>query len=739
MRFAHPFTIAFAVTLSCLATATFIIALALWQPSLGLDLAIPDEGEGLVIAGVDRPGLEPLLGRHMLALGAPGGPLLPVDAATLIEEPDKLNDGALIRAFREDQDRLRQVLAGESAVLLLDVDGAEIGQEIPLRPTRPLADLPIGFWAQLFTGVAGVLIGGWIWAMNPGRASHVFLFLTAIGLMASACSAALYSGRELALSRAAYEVLAPVNSFGSLLFGAGLIGLFLCYPRQLARPVLCWLPFPILLGPVVFYGLTGIGNPMFFLHLPIVLALSTILTLLVVQWVRARQDPLSRAALKLVAFGIILGAGGFVLTTTLPALLGLPGQVSQAMSFPLFLLVFGGVALAVRRYRFFDLERWSFRLLFYVIGGLVLVLLDAVLVYSISSERRPMLGALLLVFLLLYLPLRDWLARLVFSRRRKDFPLASLVRAADAIALARDREHQEALWHELLTSEFAPLAIEVDTGPGRPFVTIEQEGAALAVPAIAPLPALRLSWKDRGRSLFSPEDARQAQDILAILKQLVEGRQAFEAGMNEERERIARDVHDNLGIRLNSALGQSEAAQKDALIRETFTDIRRILTRGDGGAAALDDLVADLRNELGDYLEVHGMACDWPLSEVTGVQLSPGVAHALRSLLRESVHNAVRHSGASSVRIEVLAKADGVKVSASDNGGQRRGRDSARVPSLIGEGGNGLQNLRRRILDVGGRASFAFVPGQGFRVEAEMPFTARRGEPEASDRDEAVA
>ncbi|MGI3164799.1 sensor histidine kinase [Pseudooceanicola sp. 200-1SW] len=738
MRLARPFVLAGGITLACLATAFAVLFWALSQPTLGLDLAVPSQGAGLRIVAVDRPELAELAGARLLAIAAPGGPDLALDRQTLIEEPDKLNDDALIRAFRADQDRLRAVLAGEVAKLLLQQDGQTRRETVPVQPGRPFGDLPAGFWAQVLTGVAGALIGGWIWAMNPRRASHVFLALTALGLFVSALSAALYSSRELALTERAYEVLAPLNSVGALLFGGGLIALFLTYPRRLLSPRLSLLPLVLLLAPLLVNVLTGIGNPVIFLHLPIVLALTGILALLATQWICARRDPLARAALKLVGLGIVVGAGGFVLTTTLPALVGRQEAVSQAFSFPLFLLVFAGVALAVRRYRFFDLERWSFRLLYYVVGGMILVLLDAFLVFSVSSDHRPLLAAALVVFLLVYLPLRDALARLFFARRGKAFPLTALVRAADAIALARDPARQEALWKDLLVAEFAPLAVEPCPGATALDVRIEEEGAALSLPATPPLPAFRLRWKDQGRSLFSPEDRRKAEDILAILKQLVEGRQAFEAGMYEERERIARDVHDNIGIRLTAALGQAETAHKDDLIRETFTDIRRILTQGQGGAVPMADVVADLRAELGDYLDAHGIRCRWPLPECGEVALSAGVAHALRSFLRESVHNAARHSGADLVGVDLRLGDQGFRVAVWDSGagggaGAGRGRAEPRVQSLIGEGGNGLRNLRLRVSDVGGRMQVTQAPGQGFRIEADMPFVARRAEQAEQD------
>ncbi|WP_417269449.1 sensor histidine kinase [Celeribacter sp.] len=725
MRYFSPLALAITVMLGVLGSVIIVLWLAVSQPSLGLDFSIPDEGKGLIISAVDAPELEALSGARLVAIGAAGEPRITITSETLLEEPDKLNDGALIRAFREEQGRIRSLLSNGDVVLYWSRDDRDGETTVKVQSTRPISDLPFGFWAQLITGVAGVMIGGWIWAQKPKRLSHIFLFLTGVGLQLSAFSAALYSGRELALSARAYEVLAPMNAGGALLFGAGLVGLFLRYPRPLAPAWASWLPLPLLCLPLAREIVVGGGNPVIYLHGPIVLALTAILISLVAQWIVARHDPVSRAALKVIALGVVMGAGGFVVTTTLPALLGLNSHVSQAHSFLLFLLVFGGVALAVRRYRFFDLEQWSFKLMFYIGGALVLILLDAFLVFALSVERQPAFGVALLVVTLGYLPLRDTLKDWVFTGRKDSLPLTHLVRTADGIALTRDRQKQEVLWRDLLQREFSALSVDLTAPSGATVACIEDEGAAMIVPAVPPLAEVRLRWKDFGRRLFSSRDAQKAQDIVTILTQMVEARQAFVAGMNEERERITRDMHDNIGIRLTTALTQSDVANKNDLIRETFSDIRKILSHSDNGTSSLGDILADLRVELTEYLDAQGIAFDWPLHDHSDERPSSGVAHALRSMLRESVHNAARHSGADCVRVRVEIDEAEFRVTVSDTGRGLRGAGTVDVPSLSERGGNGLANLRRRVSDVGGRVTIMPSNEPGFRISATLPFTAR--------------
>ena len=737
MRSLTPFRLSLAVTVMGIAAAAITLVLGLSQISLGLDFAVSADGQNVEIVGIDAADLEHLRGVRVVGIAPAEGTttqVIPITPQTLIEEPDKLNDGDLIAAFRQEQGAINALLRAPEVILLTERDGARESVTIPTAPSRPLGDMPLGFWAQLFTGFAGLLIGGWIWALRPGSASHQFLFMTGFGLALSAFAAAIYSSRELALATAAYNVLAPLNVAGALLFGAGLIGIFLRYPIKLVANWLCWLPLPLLFAPLIASLFGATGNPVYFLHLPIVVALVAILVLLLVQWFKAGHDAIARAALRLVATGVAIGAGGFVFTTTLPALFGIDSRISQALSFPLFLFVFAGVALAVRRHRFFDLERWSLQLLFYIGGGLVLIALDAILVLLLSVDRRPALAVALVTVTLFYLPIRDRLARRLTPGRGDEVQLSALIRTADEIALSRDPAKQLQLWKDFLADEFDALSVEPVSMTDSVTPVIADEGAALVLPPVSPLPAIRLTWNARGRRLFSRSDLRKATDITNILRQLIEGRQAFESGMNEERNRIARDVHDNLGMRLTSALRQQDSDHKNLLIRETFADLRRILTEDNGEIAQMDEVLADLRVELSDYLDAIGREMDWPLTETQDVMLSASVAQSLRAVLRESVHNAARHSDAERVSVGISLSDSGFSLSVRNQGSATAASPLEPGSPRLGQGGTGIENMRRRIEGVGGRLEIRRLPKDGFEVFAQMPFIARSPDTNAADR-----
>src|SRR5690606_1790610 len=123
---------------------------------------------------------------------------------------------------------LSRGLRAAGPVQIVSADGQEIA--MPSLRWRPVSDLPAVFWGQLATGLFGFLFGAWVPPLRRDGPAEALLFLSGVGLMMSANAAAIYSTRELALPAALFRTLSAVNHLGALVFGMGMVGLFLCYP-----------------------------------------------------------------------------------------------------------------------------------------------------------------------------------------------------------------------------------------------------------------------------------------------------------------------------------------------------------------------------------------------------------------------------------------------------------------------------------------------------------------------------
>ncbi|MFP4326449.1 MAG: ATP-binding protein [Paracoccaceae bacterium] len=720
-RLATPTTLLFGIGVLGLLIASLTLWLSIRQPWLGLDLVPPEDGPGLLLREASGPAGAIPAGVRLLSVGTAGGAAITLSALTLIEEPDTLPDKTALHAFRAEQERIARALRSGSALLTWQAaEAAPRTTAVTPLAARPLADLPPVFWVQVLTGFAGLLLGGWVWSLKPTGRAQGFLLLTGLGLAVSASAAAVYSTRELALPGTTLALLQALNAWGALAFGAGMIGLFLSYPRRIAPAWLLWAQAFVLLSWWAANILGLIRSNALGFQLPIVVALLAILVCVMAQRRATRGDLPARAALRLFGLSIVIGAGGFVLTSIVPALLGLPSAVSQGYAFALFLVIHVGLASSVLRYRLFELERWSFNILYYMGGVALLLVLDAILIFAVALDRAPALGLSLLVVALIYLPARDWAAWRL-RRGRTHRAVTNIVRKADGVLRALDAEERDARWEALLRDTFEPLAVE-PVAPSEGPCRIEEEGVALLVPGVSGIVGKRLRWREGGRRLFTPEDIARAEEIRAILAQLVEGRQAFEAGVTEERARIARDIHDNIGVHLLGALHSPDPRRKDELIRETLSDLREIIANANGGELELSEILADLRRDMAELLEASGIALDWPMPSGPGLTMSPRMAHALRSVLREALNNAHRHSGAQRVTVRVAAQDGWVHLCVSDDG---RGLPQESAPGIArlndGRRGNGLDNMRSRVEDMGGQFSRGPAPGGGLRIEAALP------------------
>jgi len=184
----------------------------------------------------------------------------------------------------------------------------------------------------------------------------------------------------------------------------------------------------------------------------------------------------------------------------------------------------------------------------------------------------------------------------------------------------------------------------------------------------------------------------------------------------EERRRIARDMHDNIGVQLMSALHTEELLRKDRLVRDALADLRDIINAV-GAEAALPDLLADLRLEFAELLAARGIAFDWRVLEPDHIQLAAPGVQTLRAILREAVSNAFRHGEPSRIAVQIVTNAAGLLVEVSDDG---RGFELVEVA-----GGNGLSNMRQRMAALGGRLTI--LPSErGVRVQAQFPLAGPR-------------
>lgn len=190
-----------------------------------------------------------------------------------------------------------------------------------------------------------------------------------------------------------------------------------------------------------------------------------------------------------------------------------------------------------------------------------------------------------------------------------------------------------------------------------------------------------------------------------------------ETAVLEERQRIARDLHDGLAQELaylarnldslgGDASGDTLRRLLRAVERAQFESRRAVSTLAAPAGQAIETALA---NAVGEIAERFQVVLDLDL--VPGVRLSAARTEALVRIACEAVTNAARHSGSSRIRLTVERDGSRVRLGVSDTG---CGFDTA------AQGGFGLVSMRERAHSVGGELCISSAPGRGSDVEVTL-------------------
>jgi signal transduction histidine kinase len=223
---------------------------------------------------------------------------------------------------------------------------------------------------------------------------------------------------------------------------------------------------------------------------------------------------------------------------------------------------------------------------------------------------------------------------------------------------------------------------------------------------------------------------RQVEDRTAELATQIHNRQRVEhqQAMEQERARIAQDLHDELGSGITE-IGMLVTVAGSASGTEPGRPLKEIGDRARQMVTALDEIVwamnpkHDSLMSLVSYsclyadrlLKLANIACqlkgtvDLPDRAVSSVH-----RHEFFLAFKEAITNVIRHSGATEVRLGVRLIGNRLRLSIADNG--RGLAADART-----QGGDGLVNMRARLEKMGGRFGIASQRGRGTTVRFYMP------------------
>ncbi len=195
----------------------------------------------------------------------------------------------------------------------------------------------------------------------------------------------------------------------------------------------------------------------------------------------------------------------------------------------------------------------------------------------------------------------------------------------------------------------------------------------------------------------------------------------------EERQRFTRDMHDGIGGQLLSMLIKSrsgaldpEALEKD--LSHSINDLRLITASLDASDGSLHDALKGFAVRVEDQVRAAGMALDWQeAAKVGAIVFPPRATLDVLRIMQEAVTNAIRHSGAASLSLDIGLGA-GLTVRICDDGAGLPVNWEARL-------GAGIRNMRDRAERLGGTIEFGTAAARrGTCVTLQVPVPRTSGQ-----------
>jgi len=243
--------------------------------------------------------------------------------------------------------------------------------------------------------------------------------------------------------------------------------------------------------------------------------------------------------------------------------------------------------------------------------------------------------------------------------------------------------------------------------------------------AILVLLGALLAWLFYNRTKLKQEAKLQA----AVLSQQQIAAAAILQAEENERQRIAKDLHDGVGQIMSAAKMNLSSFENDLQFKdeEQKLSFERIISLVDEGCREVRSvshqmmpnvlLKSGLGKAVTEFLDkidqkvlkvnLHTEGLNEHIEETTEI--------VLYRVLQESVNNVIKHSGASELDLSLIKDADGISATIEDNG---RGFDSK---NLSEKAGIGLKNMKARVEYLKGTIDFDSSPGKGTLVAIHIP------------------
>jgi len=649
------------------------------------------------------PRLKPFVGRVLVGSLKADGSVALVDALALRRSPRWITHDIDRQRFISMQERLSGLLSQHAAQLVFD-NGQVVETHI-----APLALSGLGamFWLLSFLALALYMVAMAVLLARPSVRNLLYAAIAAcqagtLGFMAVESTTLLVLPLPFTTWNLSMRMALDLITVGAVVHTAAM------HPRRLpGASAIAWLGWAGMLTLLVFLSSGWLLGTWWWMQGTMVLMGSVAMGLLTWSY-RLEPHP---SALVLRRFVLIAISTLSVLSVALIASERAPGihqQIASAGPMTWYILLSSLLLLMPYLSKSQQVMR-EFSLVAAI--STLATTLDLIFIAVFSLGQFTSLTLALFLSLGLYSGSRQWL----LTRLRHENVLTTERMFEKLYRIAREVEaHPErtsTLLLQLLRELFVPLeAAVVDKSSQATRVLGNGSTLVVPIPNVTPHEdagqhSIVIRFAHRGHRLFTSEDARLAERVVEQLRRAVAFDNAVEQGRNEERLRLAQDLHDDIGARLLTLMYKAQSPEMEDYARHTLQDLKT-LTRGLAASShPLSHAAAEWKADLTQRLTAAQVSLGWSFSTDREVTLNVVQWSALTRVLRELVSNVIAHSLARRVEIDFQLENDRLDLSVTDNG-------NGRNPQAWSHG-LGLGGVRKRVKQLGGEVEWQEAPSGG--------------------------
>ena len=697
-----------AAVVACL--TVFLLARVMANnPHVAADWRVTPTG-GLELVYTNVPGLKEQVGKELVGIETAPGAVLAFDALGLTHSARWLAD-----------DRQRDRLIASRLAVAREVESGHVllvfndGHRIDVVPrARGYAGLGAMFW--LLSAFAMVLfLVGWIVPLVQPQLRNLLYALMALAQSGQLLLAAIGSVPGLTLPSALVIREHALLTLLDLITGAAVLHATALFPYR-SR----WRVVPVLLswGATLAFATFALAG-----HQPYAWWVSQSVLLgdgfLCIAFLAFPTGPQPHPfALVMRRFAIVTVGALLLLTLAVALVPHMPPDVQPlaAVGPVIWNVFFASVILMVP----FISRSQNVMREFAMLAGVstVATSVDLLFVAVFSFSQFASLTLSLFLALGAYAAVRQWVVNQMMGARTltTERMFEHLYRIAREVEAKPERAADRMA--DLLRHVFEPLETSRTGGSARQSRVVANGSVLLVpVPNLTQGPMLdgqiALRFAERGKRLFTPEDARLADRIVEQLMRALAHDRAVERGRSEERQRIAQDLHDDIGARLLTLMYKAPSKEMEDYVRHTLQDLKT-LTRGLAASThSLALAAAEWKTDITQRLEAARCELEWSASFDEDLTLTMVQWSSLTRILRELVSNAIAHSKASRILIEIRLHEGLFTITMSDDG---QGREPAKWSHGLGLGG-----IRKRVKLMGGTVTWREREPKGIVCLVSVP------------------